>query len=209
MRGEYIQRLHAGQTVICLAPGPSLIPADIDACAGHTIIAINTAWRLCPDAYRYSSDWRFWRHEPEAVTTADAGLCIGLAPLYNEPAATRVRQLEPAPSAILSRQPTHLATGGHSGYAAINLAFHLGAARIILLGYDMMPALSGDQHAAGCEPLTDRHPRYAQWLNRYGPLVTALAAQGVELMNATRQTAIPAADVPRVSMEAVLCLLSP
>jgi hypothetical protein len=52
----------------------------------------------------------------------------------------------------LDLRPGWVRTGGHSGYTAINLAVHLGATRIVLLGYDMMASPQGAHHFFGAHP---------------------------------------------------------
>ena len=52
----------------------------------------------------------------------------------------------------LERQRTGLRTGLNSGAAAINLAVHFGATRILLLGYDKGHSKTGPEHFFGAHP---------------------------------------------------------
>ena len=102
----------------------------------------------------------------------------------------------------LCRNPGKVNTGGNSGYQAINLAFHWGIRRMILLGYDMQHT-GGKRHwhpnyPAGMDNATPVHA----WRERFKPLARDLARAGVEVVNATRQTALTA--FPRVELEAAL-----
>lgn len=104
--------------------------------------------------------------------------------------------------AILSETPGILASGGNSGYQAVNLAYMFGARRIILLGFDM-------QHTGGRRHFHADYPAgmgnaepVAAWRDRFGRLATALHVRGVEVVNATRQTALTC--FPRSDLDEVL-----
>jgi hypothetical protein len=84
----------------------------------------------------------------------------------------------------LERTRTGLRTGSNSGYQAINLAVHLGAARIILLGYDMKGTHFFGKHRDGSVP------PFQACLRLFPTLVKPLAALGIPVINATRSTAL-------------------
>ena len=91
--------------------------------------------------------------------------------------------------------------GGNSGYQAMNLAFNAGAKRIVLLGFDMQR--TGDKaHWFGNHPGSMQVPSpYADWLKKFEPLAADLTAQGVEVFNCTRETALTC--FKRVPLESV------
>lgn len=88
--------------------------------------------------------------------------------------------------------------GANSGYQAIGLAWHLGAERIVLIGYDMQRT-GGKSHWHG------DHPRGLSnaigvrgWARHFDPLARDLQAGGVDVINCTIETAIdcfPRADL--------------
>jgi hypothetical protein len=81
-------------------------------------------------------------------------------------------------------------TGGNSGYQAINLVFLLGAKKIILLGFDMQRT-NGKSHCHGDHPGTlNRSSNYKLWVKNFLQLARDLSAEGVEVTNATRETAL-------------------
>ena len=49
----------------------------------------------------------------------------------------------------LDSRPDHVCWNYDAGAAAINLAYHLGATKVLLLGYDMMPGPNGETHWHG------------------------------------------------------------
>lgn len=91
--------------------------------------------------------------------------------------------------------------GGNSGYQAVALAIHFGAARIVLLGYDMRNAgklkhWHGDHVGLG-NPLP---AKFAPWIASFR--VLAAAVPGVAIVNASRETALDC--FPRVTIESAL-----
>lgn len=93
-------------------------------------------------------------------------------------------------------------TGGNSGYQALNLAYLWGAKRVILMGFDMkrtggMTHFHGD-HQGLNNPYDGM---LSQWVKNFELIARDLAAAGVEVLNATRETAltcfkrIPIADI--------------
>lgn len=106
----------------------------------------------------------------------------------------------------LSDDPTALVTGMHSGHQALNLAVLAGAARIVLLGYDMKAGPKvGAWHRNNWHNDHKRHTPaghydlYRQSFKKVPPILQRL---GVEVLNATPGSAL---DVfPKVSIESVL-----
>ena len=48
-----------------------------------------------------------------------------------------VLSLQQSPQRVFDPRPTHLASGGNSGYQAVHLAVHFGVKEIWLCGFDM------------------------------------------------------------------------
>jgi len=101
----------------------------------------------------------------------------------------------------LEQQPTGLRTGQNSGYQAINLAVHLGAAHLVLLGYDLQPGPGGEHHWHPPHPI-HRRSSYQNFLRDFPTLVTPLDELGITVVNATRRTALDC--WPRVPLEDAL-----
>lgn len=181
-------------TWVCIASGPSLTAED---CAlvgrwrdrvGGKVIAVNGSWRLAPWAdVIYGMDRTWWKRWIEEIRSASTARRVANAQPDGE-----ALDLEVIPGVKrngLGRKRPHLA--GNSGHAAINLAFLWGARRIVLLGYDMQMT-GGRSHFHDEHPwdLTERKPPTMAWVPRYAQLATDLAAEGVEVINATRETAL-------------------
>lgn len=80
--------------------------------------------------------------------------------------------------------------GMNSGYQAINLAYHFGVSRILLIGYDMQRT-GGQAHWHGDHPkgLTNAEG-LNKWAARFPKLAEDLAKEGVEVINCSRETAL-------------------
>lgn len=104
----------------------------------------------------------------------------------------------------LGRDVIHYAS--NSGYQAINLAYLWGASRIVLLGYDMQKT-GGEVHFFGDHPQgLANGPNFDSIIPKFDPLAKDLAAEGVEVINCTRQTALKC--FKRQDLETVLQSLS-
>lgn len=99
----------------------------------------------------------------------------------------------------------HIRHGSNSGYQAINLAYLLGAGRIILLGYDM--GATGNTHFFGAHPKPMTSGNYTTFVERFTPLAEDLKREGVEVLNCTPQTALT--QFTRASLDDVLSSLAP
>ena len=193
-------------TVVCVASGPSLkFPVDdqLDliraarARGSIRLIVTNTSWRDLPQAdILWGCDTQWWKLYANEVLASfpgekwtrsqEAAARWGLThiPSYGKPGLTTL--------------PGAIHEGGNSGYQAINLAYVLGARRILLAGYDMQRTNGmAHHHGEHPQPLSRSHP-FASWIPRFIPLAQDLAAQGVEVLNCTRATALtcfPRADL--------------
>lgn len=190
-----VPRLCPGGTVVCLGGGPSLTREDVEYVHGKaSVIAINDAYKLAPWAdVLYACDAKWWYWHGSNGAAAFAGLKFALDPGVR---VKGVQVLANTGQTGLELRPTGLRNGRNSGYQAINLAVHLGATRVLLLGYDMR----GD-HWFGHHPDQSKPP-FAVCLARFKTLVEPLKALGVTVINCSPKTALDA--FPRAALRDVL-----
>jgi len=174
-------------TVGCLGSGPSLIQADVDGCRDRAhVIAVNDTHRLAPWAdVLYAADAKWWRRF--GGVPAFLGRKYSIMPNGHKVPQQEFRDihiLRNTGDQGLERDPSGLRTGKNSGYQAINLAVHLGASQILLLGYDMQ----GD-HFFGSHP-DKSHPPFKHCLQAFPTLVSPLAEIGVSIVNCTPGSAL-------------------
>jgi len=201
--------LWSGATIACIGTGPSLTAADVAdlTVAGISTIAVNCACEFGISSVIYAADAKWWQAHQLLLPRLSR-----LSPqqqhyaLQHEAAPYGPTVLQQGHATQLETRPTHLARGGHSGYQAINLAFHLGGGPtggprdILLLGYDMQVGSDGAHHAAGVHS-DGTFIKYAYRMGAFVQLAADLAAYGVRVINLSRQSAIPASTFPRQSLD--------
>ncbi len=103
----------------------------------------------------------------------------------------------------LEDDPAGLRHGSNSGYAAINLAVHLGAKKIILLGYDMRMERGRSNWHDEARPLASESVYEQSMLPHFRSLVAPLRRLGVSVVNATPDSALEC--FPTATLEDALC----
>lgn len=195
-----VPRLWPGSTVICLGTGPSLTQEDVDYCRGQRVIAINDAYKLAPWAdVLYACDGKWW--DWNKGVPQFSGLKFGMTRskhLYRD-----VTLLRHAGETGLCLKPDGVCTGRNSGYQAVNVAVHLGAVRILLLGYDMSrDPKAGRAHFFGEHAKRGTSSPYPEFRRLFETIVKPLRKAGVEVINCTRRTQLTA--FPQMLLEEAL-----
>lgn len=193
-----VPRLWPGATVALVAGGPSLSLKQIRRIAMARAqgrcraIAVNDAvypawWAdLC-----YACDWRWWAKHRGLPGFGGIRVAIDERPKEPPEGCGAVRTVCNTGLAGLEESPEGVRNGRQGGYQAINVAYHLGATRLVLVGYDMKPGAEGETHWFG------RHEDWAvspesmkKWVEHFDELADALRARGVEAVNCTPGSAI-------------------
>lgn len=201
-----VPRIWPGETVVCIASGPSLTREDVDYVRGKArVIVINKSYELAKWAdVMYACDAKFWKWERGAPSFP--GMKFALT---SEAAKwPGVKVLGRGTSHGLSLDPAKLCLGGNSGYQVINLAVLMGATQILLLGYDMRVGAGGKQHWHADHPMPQRSP-YATFQQAFPTMVAPLKAAGISVINCSRDTALTCFErtpievaLPSLAMEA-------
>ena len=193
-----VPKLHPGQTIAILAGGPSLSQQQADQVKHLVTIAINDSYQLAPWAdYHYFCDKKWWEwHKDRADYKIFQGVRI-TQDVIDEPGVIRVAG---AHKPGVSESPEVIHYGSNSGFQALNLAYLMGAAKIILLGYDMKIAKSGKAHWFGDHPDKVRS-NYAGWWSNFSIAADQLKGK-VEVINCSPDTALTC--FPKVSLDEVL-----
>jgi len=186
-----------GQTVCIIASGPSLTRADADYArlAARRVIVVNNAWKLCPKADTlYAADAQWWfRRAP----SADEFKGERLASARN----TQWVHTPPPPgvSLLATKQGAAIANsypiyeGANSSFQALGIAMLRGVRKVTFLGLDLKPSDAGASHFDGDHPPPMSNPSpqaFAVWREAFERVAPALAARGVEVINASRRTAL-------------------
>lgn len=197
--GTPCPRLWPGETFVVLGCGPSLTLDDVDHARnwdGTRIIAINDSWQMTFADVLYAADAEWWKGIADVPDEDLPPHLFSIDPVCREHRPS-LHVLSYMRGHALSFNQTQLASGGHSGHQAVNLSVHLGAAKIILLGFDMQPNAAGEHHYFGDRP-DGRHPTYASRLPAFRSLKASLDEIGIPIFNASRETAIDC--LPRLAL---------
>lgn len=197
-----VPKLWPGETAVCIASGWSLTPEDVAYVKGKAkAIVINASYAAAPWAdVLYVADanpfrW-YWEHGPKGTKQFPVpnvpmrdfrGLKFSLTKRSGSWSGVQV--LKQGREEGLSLDPTRLCLGMNSGYQAINLAVLLGAARILLLGYDMTVAKDGTEYWHAPHPHKKRSP-YRGFQRLFPSIVEPLKKAGVQVVNCSRHTAL-------------------
>lgn len=189
--------LWGGETVVLVAGGKSLSLAQVRmvgiarANSFVRVIAINDAVYPCwfADAV-YACD-RQWLAEHDGVPGFD-GRRITLKH-QNNPVWEEADWLISTGPEGFEPDPGGLRTAGNSGYQALNLCAHLGASKVLLVGYDMRGGAASHwfgEHPDGCRKNMTR-PFEAR-AHHFVGLAEPLRERGIDVVNCTPGSAITA-----------------
>lgn len=138
-----IDPIFLGETVYIVGGGPSLEGFDFSSLNNKITIAVNKSFlHLKNPTVIYWSDYRVYRWYENEILAHKNAHKITNKPL---PDNAGVINLLSTGKFGLEKDPHGLRDGGNSGYAAMNLAYHFGAKKIILLGFDMK-LINGKSH---------------------------------------------------------------
>jgi hypothetical protein len=192
-----------GELCVVAAPGPSLTPNVAERCRGNHAIAVQDAWRLLPWAdvlYGCESIWWQWHNgcpgfSGERWSSHDSGSNYKL----DTAQAFGLRLVRGHVADGFSADPSAIHYGGNSGFQAINLALLFGAARVVLVGFDMR-TVDGKRHFFGGHPpaLHRGGANYSRFIPDF-ERAAAVLPPGVEILNATPGSALTC--FPMVSLD--------
>jgi hypothetical protein len=203
------QSLWPGATFVVIGSGPSLTKEDCWAVydarnSGEhreiRIIAINDAYQLAWFAdVLYAPDLQWWQWKKLAGVTREQlpPRCFTWDPQVLAYYDT-VTPLGRANDLGLSPDRSKLASGGFSGYAALNLSVHLGPpSRILTLGFDMQAGPKGQHHFNGEHP-NGNHINYPLKVGNFKSIATELKALKIPVINCSKWTSVTA--FPRMGL---------
>jgi hypothetical protein len=179
-----------GQTVCCLASGPSLTLEDCKkvAAVGIKTIVTNCTFEMAPWAeVVFAVDFKWWeRYHLKVPSSAECWTTSRQA----------VRDFSVKHFDSLPPQ--------NSGQQAIKLAAYFGARRIILLGYDAQ-LTGGKTHHHGDHIPGLGNPnanKCAMWRVQFARIAQHYRSQKIEIINCSRKTALSC--FPIATLEDVL-----
>jgi hypothetical protein len=187
------------QTAVILAGGPSLTADQVMhvwACSHDDdpttkVIAVNRCYTLAPwaDVF-YAGDYMFWKKHIDRMKKVKGTH----TQFWTQDRAAHehfhLNYVKGVNREGLGIGLLH--TGGNSGAQAINLAFHWGCRRILLLGMDMKEGPKGEKHWHGDhEKDLVQKQTFAEWIHRFEKIAADLKARGCEVVNCSPGSALP------------------
>jgi len=190
-----------GETVFIIGGGPSLRDFNWNSLIGKKTIAINKSLSSYPNAdIMYWTDSRVYSWlKKEIDEFKGPKYTIRDHPSY----LGDVKILKKGNKFGLEESKDTLSHGNNSGYAAINLAYHLGVKRIILLGYDMgNDGKTGHHHSGYPVPVTGDDIYRNQFIPGFKIIADLLKEKGVEVYNASPKSLLNV--WPKITIEKAL-----
>lgn len=189
------------ETVFIIGGGPSLKDFNFNSLLGKNIIVINKAFYNCPFAQiLYWTDSRFYTWYKKDIDEFEGEkITIRSHTTYTDD----IKILRKGKTYGLETAKDMLAHGNNSGYAAINLAVHLGVKRIILLGYDMgNNGRSSHYHDGYPVKATGDNIYKDQFIPGFNNLENELKLLKIEVLNASMYSKLTA--FPKITLEKAL-----
>ena len=196
-----VLRKFEGETIYIIGGGPSLKNFNFAELKGCRTIAINKAVFFHQSAdVLYWTDSRFYTWYKNDIDNFN-GLKFALKP--GSQYTTDIKVLRKGVAHGLEKDPHVLAHGNNSGYAAINLAYHLGANRIVLLGFDMHNDGKDTHFHEGypTRPAGD-HIYRDKFLPGFKELERSLRAESVTVFNASPHSSLN--EFPKITLTQAL-----
>lgn len=196
-----VPRAWVGETVAVLASGPSMSRALCEQIRGRCrTIAVNNVGIDTLDSTSgkfieapapwadalFASDAKWWR-EYQTRAMAFAGLKITSMNGLKWPGLHSLCFSARAP---FDERPTHIVSGGNSGYQAVHVAAHFGAARILLFGFDMREVNKRRHYFGAHPPPCKSQGKFDRWILNFARLAPELEKRGVQLVNCTPGSAL-------------------
>ena len=183
-----------GETAIIIASGPSLKKQDVEMVRGRgKVIAIKKCVEFAPWAdVVYGCDGPWWRSVQGLK--AFKGLKLAYEPTVcgSEYGIQRVEIPDAKEERFLFGKIGVVGSGRNSGFQAVNLAAQFGAKRIILLGFDLQGETGAHWYGRNNWMQANNPDQwsYQRWQQAFEFAAPELKARGIEVINASRNTAL-------------------
>lgn len=183
-----VPREWGGETAFIIAGGPSVAGEDVSRLQGRRVIVVNSSYAVAPFAdILFFGDSRWWI-EHRARLAGFAGRMVTCSNGARGDRLLHLRKVRPPPG--ITFDPGAVAMSRTSLQGAMNVAVHLGVARIVLIGADMQPARDGRSHHHQPHPWPVRTGCWAEQMKDLRHAAAPLAERGVEVVNASPRSLI-------------------
>lgn len=179
-----------GATVFLIGGGPSAEALDLEAMRGRgLVVAINDSARKLPWAdVMFSADMSYVQRRAELIRSFAGRVVLAAPSEFELPVGLgRVERVTRMPVGATSEDPMVTVTG-NSGFSGLMLAVARGAARVVLVGFDM----AGPGHWFGeyewkCRLGVEHYP---DWIAQMDAVADWIRARGCDVVNVNPASAI-------------------
>lgn len=195
-----------GEACAIIASGPSAKNANIGLLKGRMrVIAIKKSVELAPFAdVVYGCDGPWWRSVQGMPKFRGLKLAYEGTVCGSEWGIRKVEIKNPASDEMLFEKIGVIGSGGNSGFQALNLALQFGAARVLLVGFDMRGD-SGAHWYGRNNWMQANNPTdgvYGRWVRAMTAAAPKVKDRGVSVVNASPISALEC--FPKMSIESAL-----
>ncbi len=178
-----------GETVFVIASGPSVNKEICATVKGRRTIVVNNSYLVAPWAdILFFGDGRWWTAYGEHCDREFKGRIA-----TTQRAEYHVRHqnlIQAPPDKGLATDRREVCLRRTSLMAAMNLAVHLGAVELVLLGADMRPGGKGKLHHHAAHKWTPKHNSYAAMMKDLRYMIGPLEKRGIPVINTSMRSAI-------------------
>lgn len=178
------------QDVFLIGGGTSLQNFNFDCLRYKNVVAINKAiFYINFATILYFSDMRFYTWYKDDIGKF-RGLKYTTCNKIDDLSIEYINDSSEKSTEIggIDTRKNFIRNCGNSGYGAINLAFHTGCKRIILLGYDMKNSNTGKTHFHDGYKMNSGVVRdkkdYTDFISPFKNISSILSSHGIEIINA-------------------------
>lgn len=195
-----LPKLWPDGVVYIVGGGPSLKEFNWNNLKGKHTIAINKAYKVIPwTEVLYWTDARFYRWNQ---TDIDSLNCLKVTCRNAPQMKNDIILLTSSGRTGIDKRPQFIRAGNNSGFAAINVAYHLGVKRIYLLGYDMA-STPGNTHWHDGYGIRHDHNIYERnMISNFTGIYDILKDEKIEIWNANPKSAMT--FIPKCKLEDAL-----
>lgn len=201
-----VEPLFSGETIFCLASGPSLSREICERVRGRRRIVVNTSCRLAPDADVLFFTDSAWYEPRREIVKNWPGHVMSMSRTAKRELPDKVKRIQgcgdPMFPPVFRLGAPFIQQGRTSGHTAVSLAISLGAARVVLLGYDMRVVDGREHHHNEYEGPRDLGQYASDFVPAFNGWYQAALRVGAEIINCTSGSAVT--EFPFTDLEQVL-----
>lgn len=182
--------LWQGGTAYILGGGPSIRSENLELIHDKHVIGVNNSYLLgdwVDIGWFGDKKWLFWHKATWKRWPGIKASCNHSHEVIKHESGW-IKFMARGKTVGIDTRPGFVSWNRCSGSSAINLAYHLGAKRIVLLGFDMHDV--DDQKNWHSDHKDNGKAPYDRFLSCYGDIAKDAKDLGLEIINATKGSAI-------------------